>query len=42
MKLIIATSARGKLVWYEYFSDGPYNIANNGDTIKVTPHFTMS
>ena len=32
----------GKLVWYEYFSDGPYNIANNGDTIKVTPHFTMS
>jgi len=27
----------GKLVWVERFSDGPYNIVNNGDEIKVTP-----
>lgn len=27
----------GKLVWAERFSDGPYNIVNNGDEIKVTP-----
>lgn len=27
----------GKLVYVERFSDGPYNIVNNGDAIKVTP-----
>lgn len=32
----------GKLVWAERFSDGPYSIVNNGDTIKVTPAITMS
>lgn len=32
----------GKLVWSERFTDGPYNIANNGDTIKITPAITMS
>lgn len=26
----------GELVLAELFSDGPYNIANNGDTIKIT------
>jgi hypothetical protein len=25
----------------ERFSDGPYNIANNGDAIKVTPNITL-
>lgn len=25
----------------ERFTDGPYNIANNGDAIKITPKFTM-
>lgn len=35
-----ATSA--DLVYYEYFSDGPYAIANNGDAIKVTPTITAS
>lgn len=30
----------GKLVWVERFTDGPYQIANNGDQIKVTPKFT--
>jgi hypothetical protein len=32
----------GKLIWVERFTDGPYNIANNGDTIRVTPNFTMA
>lgn len=32
----------GKLVWAEAFSDGPYNIVNNGDAIKVTPTITAS
>lgn len=32
----------GKLVWSERFSDGPYNIANSGDAIKVTPKLEMS
>lgn len=27
----------GELVVAERFSDGPYNIANNGDTITITP-----
>jgi len=27
----------GKLVWAERFTDGPYTIVNNGDSIKVTP-----
>jgi len=31
----------GKLVWAERFSDGPYNIANNGDAIKITPQITL-
>jgi hypothetical protein len=30
----------GTLVYAERFSDGPYNIANNGDNIKVTPTIT--
>lgn len=30
----------GDLVYAERFSDGPYNIANNGDQIKVTPTIT--
>lgn len=32
----------GKLVWAETFSDGPYTIVNNGDTIKVTPRIEAS
>lgn len=31
----------GKLVWAERFTNGPYNIQNNGDQIKVTPKITM-
>ena len=33
----LTQATSGKLVWVERFSDGPYNIVNNGDEIKVTP-----
>jgi hypothetical protein len=37
-----ATNAAGTvLLWAERFSDGPYNIANNGDKIEVTPVVTL-
>ena len=33
-----ATHVSGSsLVWAERFTDGPYNIQNNGDKIRVTP-----
>lgn len=31
----------GRIAWVERFSDGPYNIVNNGDQIKVTPKITQ-
>jgi len=37
------TRATGpEVVFAELFTDGPYNIANNGDAIKVTLNFTMA
>jgi len=35
----IATSSdgTGKLMFVEQFTNGPYNVQNNGDEIKVTP-----
>ena len=30
------------LMYSERFTDGPYNIVNNGDQIKITPRFEMS
>jgi hypothetical protein len=36
--LVQATS--GKLVYAERFSDGPYQIVNNGDAVKVTVSIT--
>lgn len=35
----IATSSdgSGKLLFVEQFTNGPYNVQNNGDEIKVTP-----
>lgn len=30
----------GDLVYAERFTDGPYNIVNNGDQIKITPQIT--
>lgn len=38
---IIQTTS-GKLVYAERFSGAPYNIANNGDQIKVTPTVTAT
>lgn len=32
----------GKILWAERFSDGPYNVVNNGDQVKVTPKITLS
>lgn len=37
---MIIQRTSGKLVYAERFSDGPYNIVNNGDAIKVTPKIT--
>lgn len=37
------TRATGpEVVFAELFTDGPYNIANNGDAIKITLNFTMA
>lgn len=36
----LTQATSGKLVWAERFSDGPYTIVNNGDTIKITPVIT--
>lgn len=33
-------ASSGRLAIAERFSDGPYNIVNNGDQIKVTPAIT--
>jgi hypothetical protein len=33
----VVESSSGKLKWSERFSDGPYNVVNNGDQIKITP-----
>jgi len=33
----LVTDTDGTLVAAERFSDGPYQVANNGDAIKVTP-----
>lgn len=36
------TNAAGTvLIYAERFSDGPYTIVNNGDTISVTPKITL-
>lgn len=31
----------GRIALAERFSDGPYNIQNNGDQIKITPQITL-
>ena len=33
-------STSADLIWAELFTDGPYNIVNNGDQIKITPQIT--
>jgi len=36
------TRADGSLLSAERFSDGPYNILSNGQTIKVTPNVSLT
>jgi len=36
----IVGATSNKLYWAERFTSGPFPIANNGDTIKVTPQIT--
>lgn len=31
----------GKIMWSERFTNGPFDIQNNGDEIKVTPSITL-
>lgn len=31
----------GELMWAERFTNGPFNIQNNGDVIRVTPRLTL-
>lgn len=38
----LTRATSGKIAWAERFSDGPYNIVNNGDQVKVTPKLTQS
>jgi len=38
----VVRSSTADLVLAERFSDGPYNIANNGDQIKITPKITAT
>lgn len=38
----VTQSSSGTLMWAERFSDGPYNIANNGDQIKITPRLELA
>lgn len=37
----VAQTTSGKIMWAELFTDGPYNIVNNGDQIKVTVQITL-
>jgi hypothetical protein len=37
----VVGASSGTLLWAEKFSDGPYNITQSGDVIKVTPKLTL-
>jgi len=37
----IVRASSADLLWAERFTDGPYNVVNNGDQIKVTPQITL-
>ena len=39
---VVTNSAGTVALWGETFSDGPYNIVNNGDKIEVTPTFNLA
>jgi hypothetical protein len=38
----VVQATSGILMWAEKFSDGPYNIQNNGDQVKVTPTLDLT
>lgn len=38
---VVKRASGGELMWSEKFSDGPYNIQNVGDQIKITPAITL-
>lgn len=38
----LTQATSGVLMWAERFADGPYNIVNNGDQIKVTPKLQLA
>ena len=38
----VVGASSGTIYWAELFTDGPYNIANNGDAIKVTPYIELA
>lgn len=37
----VTQATSGKLMWAERFTGAPFNIANNGDQIRVTPKLTL-
>jgi hypothetical protein len=37
----VTRASDSKLMFAERFTDGPYNIYNNGDQIKITPQVTL-
>lgn len=36
----LTRTSSSDLVYAERFSDGPYNVVNNGDQVKITPQIT--
>lgn len=38
----VVQATSGILMWAERFTDGPYTIVNNGDSIKVTPYIELA
>lgn len=38
----VTNNAGTILLWAERFTNGPYNIANNGDEIRVTPYIELA
>lgn len=38
----ITSGETGQLLWAERFSDGPYPVTNNGDSIKITPYIELA
>jgi hypothetical protein len=37
-----STDGTGKLLFVEQFTNGPYNIQQNGDEIKITPSIVIA